>query len=96
MCFERLLLSGVVGSVLTVLGSVASATPPIGGERAPVAHAARHAAPLVGRVRIRGRLIDLTVESLASGGKASKLAPAYASTVHADLDTALIRRSPGH
>jgi hypothetical protein len=93
MCLERLLLSGVVGSVLTVLGSVASATPPIGGERAPVAHGVRHEAPLVGRVRIRGRLIDLTVESLASGGKARKLATAYASAVHADIDPALVRRS---
>jgi hypothetical protein len=90
---KRLVLSGVVGSVLTVLGSVASATPPIGGERAPAVQRARGAAPLVGRVRIRGQVIDLTVESLASGGKASELAPAYAANVHADIDQALIRRS---
>jgi len=89
---KRLVLSGVVGSVLTVLGSVASATPPIGGERAPVVQRTRGAS-LVGRVRVRGRVIDLTVESLASGGKASSLAPAYASNVHADIDQALIRRS---
>ena len=93
MYLERLVLSGVVGSVLTILGSVASATPPIGGERASIAQRARHAAPLVGRVRIRGQLIDLTVESLARGGKANKLAPAYARAVHADIDRALIRHS---
>jgi hypothetical protein len=90
---KRLVLSGVVGSALTVLGSVASATPPIGGERAPVAQGSRGAAPLVGRVRVRGQFIDLTVESLASGGAASELAPAHASSVHADIDAALIRRS---
>jgi hypothetical protein len=93
MCLERLVLGGVVGSVLGVLGSVASATPPIGGERAPAVQDSRDAAPLVGRVRTRGRVIDLTVESLASGGEASELAPAYASSVHADLDPTLIRRS---
>jgi hypothetical protein len=90
---KRLVLSAVVGSVLTVLGSVANATPPIGGERAPAVQGARGASPLVGRVRIRDQVIDLTVESLASGGKASELAPAHASNVHADIDVALIRRS---
>jgi hypothetical protein len=95
MYLERLVLGAVVGSVLTVLGSVASATPPIGGEQAPAAQRPGSAAPLVGRVRIRGQVIDLTVESLASGGKASELAPAYAATVHADIDPALVRRLTG-
>jgi len=93
MCLERLVLGAVVGSVLAILASVAGAKPPVGGEPAPAIQGTRDAAPLVGRVRIRGQVIDLTVESLASGGEARELAPAYASSVHADVDRALIRRS---
>jgi hypothetical protein len=92
MCPKRLVLSGVVGTALVVLGSAASASPPSGGERAPAAQSASGGAPIVGRVRIRGQVIDLTLESLATGGEASELAPGYA-VVHADIDTDLVKRS---
>lgn len=78
---------GIAG--LGLVAAVANAKPPVGGASAPEAAAER----VIGRMRLRGEVIDLSLSSLAAGGVASDLAEAYAQPVSADIDPALMRGS---
>ena len=45
--------------------------------------------PVIGRVRTRDQVIDLTSSSLTAGGAARDLIDGYARPVHADIDSDL-------
>ena len=72
--------TAVITAIAVLVCTAASARPP---EAQPVAGTGK---PIVGKVRMRDRVVPLTQASLAEGGAARELNRAFAEELMADID----------
>lgn len=88
----RALFVGVAACLVAGINAPAGARPPDNGSsgRPAALNAVPGSGPLIGRVRIRGRVIDLTRASLAEGGPAHEMASGVANL--ADINRVDLRR----
>jgi hypothetical protein len=92
----RTVVSGILGGSVIVACAAARARPsgPAGEAAGGADRAVASSAHVVGRLRLRAEVIDLSASSLARGGAAEDLSEAYAMPVHADVASELLVRRP--
>lgn len=86
---RSIVMSALLASAAAIGCAVASATPGVGGSSAAPVIVDDNGEPVIGRVRTRDQVIDLTSSSLTAGGAARDLIDGYARPVHADIDSDL-------